>query len=1174
MPPSWCPASTEPCEELIVQFEEPMLVTEVVVQGRFGGPHWGYPKTFRFEYMSANTGGYFVAATVTGSGSIVGPPNQFNYRYASRELDNPVEGTHFRFKILEKGGARPSMRFDLLGCPVPAGRANSLIGFSPPPPTEIWGHVEYKYSRDFKIGGGEGGLRTYLGAVQDCVARGMRLARIIDDRRDDGFQKMAQKLSTSFPRAWVGLSTLGPHQDGEWKWAATGRAQPNGPAASKDDFWKYWAVGNPKAISEDMHPGLGKCVAMGFAIDGPQPSPAPDSSAAQLHDMFCHDKSGLASSSSNDICSPNEPDPILPYFCEAKKPTPPPSAPAPVIVANTFKVEEASLEKTQSACSFQEVVNQEVVSVAAARPSSGRRLAEGHGHSRGRQLSRSWPASDPVWGTPANQNGRDSSVHKYKADATFYWWDNGVDGKHPHVVNGQTKQWWQGCGQGQCQRNLIASQMCAGIRPPGSGGGCYATVKFSSSGRRRLQENGGGVTQTQIGENDEMIYQIEREYVFDRWLKDVKCKSENPQDAVLSLEYVKSILNDNKNNSVAASPGPPPKFTELKANTEAEVDESEVALLSTTRLEAKIEQETGLETTVETEAAPAPPAPVVPASSQGQVEVAISFEVPAAQLTTTQSAYPFQNQINRAVVGTVQQGESGGRRLAQRSFPASDPTYGTPANQNGKDTSVHKQKADATWYWWDNQKDGNYPNVVGGKTYGDPNVMCGNGQCQRNRVAMEMCAGMQAPGKSGGCYATVKFAWQWQGRRLQQTNANGEVRVDMNAGDTFQYEVTREYVFDNFLQNKHESSNNDEHLLDMAHITKVLYANQATLCYWPDEMLCPSNNALGTADGAPTFQELKANTESIVDKDTATALQSDSFKEAVDLATGFTVTVVPVATEIKPHRVAARKDPHLHFAHGGRADLRGEDGAVFNFLSAKNVSMNVKTTKDDFVWSRRLVHGTKMATAYWTIRTSNGRMLRMEYNATHTPSARIHQWGKSDEVVARGNPIFKLDDVLVNLTGTTLMVLVASKWNMTAQINKFPFAELNQRKLLLDVSATALYDADHDPVAPHGLFGQSYDGDNLAVNGKMDQYKGDGEMTTTAQAEGAIEGSISDYKIDSRFPFSTDFKYSRFNLASAKPRDVKLLTGDKQHRTSKPFKHGGKLHTAAYDFKSDVIATQ
>ena len=39
----------------------------------------------------------------------------------------------------------------------------------------------------------------------------------------------------------------------------------------------------------------------------------------------------------------------------------------------------------------------------------------------------------------------------------------------------------------------------------------------------------------------------------------------------------------------------------------------------------------------------------------------------------------------------------------------------------------------------------------------------------------------------------------------------------------------------------------------------------------------------------------------------------------------------------------AQQDPHLHFAHGGRADFRGQHGAYYNFFSAPGLAVNVKT---------------------------------------------------------------------------------------------------------------------------------------------------------------------------------------------------------------------------------------
>ena len=36
------------------------------------------------------------------------------------------------------------------------------------------------------------------------------------------------------------------------------------------------------------------------------------------------------------------------------------------------------------------------------------------------------------------------------------------------------------------------------------------------------------------------------------------------------------------------------------------------------------------------------------------------------------------------------------------------------------------------------------------------------------------------------------------------------------------------------------------------------------------------------------------------------------------------------------------RDPHLQFAHGGRADFRGRDGALYNLFSAPRIAVNVK----------------------------------------------------------------------------------------------------------------------------------------------------------------------------------------------------------------------------------------
>jgi hypothetical protein len=155
--------------------------------------------------------------------------------------------------------------------------------------------------------------------------------------------------------------------------------------------------------------------------------------------------------------------------------------------------------------------------------------------------------------------------------------------------------------------------------------------------------------------------------------------------------------------------------------------------------------------------------------------------------------------------------------------------------------------------------------------------------------------------------------------------------------------------------------------------------------------------------------------------------------------------------------------------------------------------------------------------------------------------------GAASEAAASYGTTYWKDNVFVKLENRALTVTVEDKWVMKAVEAPFPFGLLNKQKSLLDVSVKALYDADHDVVAPHGIFGQSYDGDDIAVDGKLDKRDGD-ESTTEAQAEGALEGVIADYRIAANDPYSPAFKYSRYDLTKAMPRDVSKLTGHKHKR--------------------------
>ena len=263
------------------------------------------------------------------------------------------------------------------------------------------------------------------------------------------------------------------------------------------------------------------------------------------------------------------------------------------------------------------------------------------------------------------------------------------------------------------------------------------------------------------------------------------------------------------------------------------------------------------------------------------------------------------------------------------------------------------------------------------------------------------------------------------------------------------------------------------------------------------------------------------------------------------------------APDLQCHRVGTqcgvsmRKDPHTRFAHGAGADIRGEPDHAYNrynVLSHKNVSMSVKFEEADFRWSKRLVHGTKIASAFWTLRDTDGKNVTVAVEALNKTSMRTAH-GHAAAVTVSGAPIvvseakpYVAAGVSVSSVGRTLVVS-AGGWEMSATNAPFPFANLNKGKVLLDIALKPLYDVEKDPVAPHGLIGQSWDGDDADYEGARDLDRS-AETTTKAQGEGAIEGVLAEYQLPSAF--ATEFKYSRFGVSTpTPPRDVSKLTGRK-----------------------------
>ena len=102
---------------------------------------------------------------------------------------------------------------------------------------------------------------------------------------------------------------------------------------------------------------------------------------------------------------------------------------------------------------------------------------------------------------------------------------------------------------------------------------------------------------------------------------------------------------------------------------------------------------------------------------------------------------------------------------------------------------------------------------------------------------------------------------------------------------------------------------------------------------------------------------------------------------------------------------------------------------------------------------------------------------------------------------------------------STLNVTTAS-WGIRIT-PKHVFDRLNGPKRRIDLRLQR-----YTTAAAHGLLGQGYS--RNVENGKLDTYPFEGEFTTSAMGEGAIEGTEPEYSVSQ--PYDTAFKYSKYTM--------------------------------------------
>jgi hypothetical protein len=267
-------------------------------------------------------------------------------------------------------------------------------------------------------------------------------------------------------------------------------------------------------------------------------------------------------------------------------------------------------------------------------------------------------------------------------------------------------------------------------------------------------------------------------------------------------------------------------------------------------------------------------------------------------------------------------------------------------------------------------------------------------------------------------------------------------------------------------------------------------------------------------------------------------------------------------------------DPHFTGADGEKFDFKGEHKKVYNILSTTNMTVNGRISHDTFYTTSAtvvepvLVHGSYFTEAFINMAIGENRTMQIACKAGKEQTSTLvvvdghpHSLGIESQLAVSDDQSFSISStktasdnkkhttatvkyVGAEIAGEKQVVVANDEWVVGIKAVYYPLRERNQDKQRLDISLqpTTL---KLGKVAPHGLIGQTFDMDNVAVDGARDNYD-EKVVTTHAMGEGAIEGVAEDYEISPSNPYSPTFKYSRWHLIEAAPRDITKLKGHKR----------------------------
>ena len=176
------------------------------------------------------------------------------------------------------------------------------------------------------------------------------------------------------------------------------------------------------------------------------------------------------------------------------------------------------------------------------------------------------------------------------------------------------------------------------------------------------------------------------------------------------------------------------------------------------------------------------------------------------------------------------------------------------------------------------------------------------------------------------------------------------------------------------------------------------------------------------------------------------------------------------------------------------------NNTIYALLSSQRLVVNGRTVDKDFMLGQKLIHGSFFVNAYVKAQVSQSEVLTLGYDSDESDVVTYNRQSQSSSSTTTAALPLDLEFEYFHVSVTKELMIIEDKdWSVTIKRDRAYGSFDNSKRL--DVKITLKTPVSSLRVAPHGILGQSFDGDGIAVNGKKDDYSSGHEIRTSSMAE-------------------------------------------------------------------------